>query len=1049
MVGFADSLEMSSLVIPREFVAREFEFQFLSILEERQMKKNKICYTAYLIFLCLTVLVPAATARDFVNRQLSDLQSIEGDVKDYLFTPDDSLVIFTSDRDDNNQTQLFSVPAAGGVTTELSPSLNGMSGVDSFRISPDGGRVVYCSEQDTDGFNDLFSVPVVGGSSVKLNDLLLSNQRIDSYEISPDSSMVVFLVSVSGTDEDQLFSIPIGGGSVTRLNDDLPQNVVMGGFSIAPDSARVVYYADQETPGVFELYSVPIGGGSTTHLNDNLPNGGRVYSDFQLYTDGGIRVLYRGDLVTDTNEVVFSVPIGGGTPRQENDTLDPNDDVRGMLVSDDGSWIVYLLWDNSSGAHNLMSNVGGVFAAIYLQVSNVMEAFQISPDSTLVAYLAADNETGYLAPKGGGVLSVLGDVTVMNIPMFHFTPDSARVVFLSDRTTEFRPQIYSAGVPGGTPIPLNDEPTFEPDRLELSVAGSTVFFRTDNDIQGETRFFAVPADGSSAPVVLNGTMVDGGNVNSFLVSSSGARAAYRADQDTNQINELYSVFSSGTDLQKLSDPINALGGDVNQIYLSQDETTVLFIGEQEVTSRSELFTVPVAGGTPQRINGDLNHAAADLTNFWVSPDENHVIYMADRDLSDVYHLYRVGITGGAVTQLSGVVSWEARFGSWSELSRTQVNSTSTHVVYLAQIEFDENPSELYSVPIGGGSPVMLNLPFEVDSADSVNWFGLTPDGQRVVFSQYDASESLTRIYSIAIAGGSAAELTPSLTVGSEPDIILISSDSANVVFMINPLGDGNYQLYRSDLTGTALTQLNDVGSGDGIRYFEIAPDDLHVVFVGTDNALHRNTMAGGEATNLAADIETGWHRAFAVSPDSSTVAYFTSVGSPHRLLSVALAGGPSVPLSGDLSAGPSMEEGDEYNRFAFTEDSKRVVFLAQGTDDTVDIYTVLAAGGSPVRLSPQLPTEHRVLTFLISSDSQSLMFQSGDNDPGEIYWSSIRGELRNLMHPTMAGSNIVAYPAWTAGDNVLVYGADQDIVTLQNVYASEYMNDLLIDGFEE
>ncbi|MBP6531265.1 MAG: hypothetical protein KA260_14175, partial [Burkholderiales bacterium] len=99
---------------------------------------------------------------------------------------------------------------------------------------------------------------------------------------------------------------------------------------ISPDSARVVFRGDLVADEVFELFSVPIAAvNSRVTLSGAVVSGGDVdFSGFQISPDSA-RVLFRGDVVTNDQNELFRVQIGGKAL-----ALDFDGDDRVLALSD-------------------------------------------------------------------------------------------------------------------------------------------------------------------------------------------------------------------------------------------------------------------------------------------------------------------------------------------------------------------------------------------------------------------------------------------------------------------------------------------------------------------------------------------------------------------------------------------------------------------------------------------------------------------------------------------------------------------------------------------
>jgi len=125
----------------------------------------------------------------------------------------------------------------------------------------------------------------------------------------------------------------------------------------------------------------------------------------------------------------------------------------------------------------------------------------------------------------------------------------------------------------------------------------------------------------------------------------------------------------------------------------------------------------------------------------------------------------------------------------------------------------------------------------------------------------------------------------------------------------------------------------------------------------------------------------------------------------NHKLSTELAGG-----AGDVTGASRFVD----NPFRFSPDSRRVIYLAdQETDDVFELYSVLVAGGAPVRLNGPLvaggdvsgaaPTVNR--PFLISPDGVRVIYLADQETDGafELYSVPIAGGVSVKLNPTLAG----------------------------------------------
>src|SRR5439155_9878102 len=99
------------------------------------------------------------------------------------------------------------------------------------------------------------------------------------------------------------------------------------------------------------------------------------------------------------------------------------------------------------------------------------------------------------------------------------------------------------------------------------------------------------------------------------------------------------------------------------LNFSPDSQTVVYTAKQNVDEVYELFSVPITGGTPVRLNaplvpgGDVVDSppgySVPANTFMITPDGTRVVYRADQDTNDVIELYSVPIGGGTPVKLNG------------------------------------------------------------------------------------------------------------------------------------------------------------------------------------------------------------------------------------------------------------------------------------------------------------------------------------------------------------------------------------------------------------
>ena len=165
--------------------------------------------------------------------------------------------------------------------------------------------------------------------------------------------------------------------------------------------------------------------------------------------------------------------------------------------------------------------------------------------------------------------------------------------------------------------------------------------------------------------------------------------------------------------------------------------------------------------------------------------------------------------------------------SYGDVYSFEITSDGEYVIFSADMDTD-SVTELYSVPMSGGSPTKLSLGSLIGSG-----FTVSPDGGWVVYI-HDNS-----VYSVPAAGPSSASVKLSGdNVINSGGYAFISPDSQYVVYLVDD--PGNYYhvtaMYSVPIVGGTRTKLNqDPVTGGSINYYnlEFSPDSQYVIYGGS------------------------------------------------------------------------------------------------------------------------------------------------------------------------------------------------------------------------
>jgi Tol biopolymer transport system component len=172
---------------------------------------------------------------------------------------------------------------------------------------------------------------------------------------------------------------------------------------------------------------------------------------------------------------------------------------------------------------------------------------------------------------------------------------------------------------------------------------------------------------------------------------------------------------------------------------------------------------------------------------------------------------------------------------------------------------------LYRYALASGDRTEINTGFAVDcNNDHV----LSPDGASIAVSHHTREDGLSRIYTLPLAGGNPALITP-----MAPSYLHgWSADGKTLAYCAER--NGQYDVYTIPVQGGVETQLTDVpGLNDGPEY---SPDGKHLWFNSTRSGLMqlwRMDADGGSPLQMTFDQANNWFGH--LSPDGQRVVYLS------------------------------------------------------------------------------------------------------------------------------------------------------------------------------
>ncbi len=455
-------------------------------------------------------------------------------------------VIYRAEQDVERRSELYTIPASGGLPMNLSASLGQASVQRDFSLSPDGEQIVF--KAYVAGELGVYNVPRAGGDAIKLSPPLVFRGDISGAPmISPDGTSVVYLADQDVRDQVELYSVPLLGGPAVRLNGPLMPYGDVSEFVMSPDGQTVVYRASREQTFVSDIYSVSITGGASTRLSG--PLAGSYVSRFMVNADSS-RVVYIAEQNVNNVLELFSVPIGGGTSVRLNGDLVQSGDVMTFEISPDGSRVVYQADQEANAANQLYSVPidGGPVVVLSDPGSGVQFPFEIDPTSSNVFYAARAQQPGrelFVVPITGGPSTKLSGTLVElgSVAQFKLSPDASTILYVADQETDNQFELYATPLPAGPAYKLSGPMVSGGDvvgDLAVTPDGQVVVYVADRQIDNVEEVLAVPLTGGDVFRLSGSPQVGDDLFESVVPLDDSSRVVYLARKGQNGAIEVYS-----------------------------------------------------------------------------------------------------------------------------------------------------------------------------------------------------------------------------------------------------------------------------------------------------------------------------------------------------------------------------------------------------------------------------------------------------------------------------------------------------------------------------
>lgn len=392
---------------------------------------------------------------------------------------------------------------------------------------------------------------------------------------------------------------------------------------------------------------------------------------------------------------------------------------------------------------------------------------------------------------------IAGDVNAARV-----TPDGTRVVFLADLDADEHFELFSAPTDGSAaPVRLNATLTQHgdvSDRFALSPDGLHVAFLADGHTNTVDELYCAPVDGS-APAARVSTYAAVEFVTVFRFTPDSTRLVFQG-RTSDQRDELWCVPLDGSSALEVSASMPPGGNPFDNFSISPDSTLLVYVADAVTEGVPEIFSAPLDASAPAVKLSTTPVAEGAMREYALTPDGTRVVYRADQDTAGVFELYSVPIDGSA----AAVRISRAPLAGQVDFSSSALAPDGAYVV-MARTSGPGTPVDLYGAPTdASASPVLLHEP--AVQGEGISELIISHDSSRVLYRADHDLNDVVELFSAPLDGSSAAEkISGTLAQGGSVQAPLrISADSTSVLFLADRAADEVFELFVVPLAGGSV-----------------------------------------------------------------------------------------------------------------------------------------------------------------------------------------------------------------------------------------------------
>jgi cysteine-rich repeat protein len=309
------------------------------------------------------------------NRKVNGPLVAGGEVRDFSWSPDGTLIAYEADQDTEGMHELYTGAWDGSGNVKINDLLVADGDVDAWAWSPSGDLIAYTADQETYNIEELYAGTPDGQTKHKVSGVpagyvrnfqwspdgthiayLFSSYSLfvgtpdgsNNYEIevssgeyawSPDGTRIGFKAEISGTFDDELYTSNPDGTDRARVHPLLAEGSSVSDFAWSPDGTRVAYRADQNIATLRELFTSRWNGSENHWISVPMASDRWGVAQF-VWSPDGTRLAYEADQRGFFDYELFASTWDGLKMDKVNAPLG-TDGVMGFKWSPSGGRIAY------------------------------------------------------------------------------------------------------------------------------------------------------------------------------------------------------------------------------------------------------------------------------------------------------------------------------------------------------------------------------------------------------------------------------------------------------------------------------------------------------------------------------------------------------------------------------------------------------------------------------------------------------------------------------------------------------------------------------------